>query len=426
MKKLIRALRQTGLILTLLISPIFGQADDDNEPLLLLWASAEGNLFESGLSRLVDVNNLGLKVLSGKFTLTQTGAQVQTILDGTFSDGTAAAPSINFASETNSGLYREAQFKIGFTINGATRATLTANNFYVTTSNAGLIREATTTTNPTISTNVLNDSDTGIGGETDALSIIAGGDEIARFDEAGQHNYLTLKGEAKLDDRNSVIYFDEFTMKVLDETNENWILNAGSDGAAVDPVVVIARNGTVFLDAGVGDGSVAEDGSQIVWAIPVQVGDGSLVLEARLKIEDITGVSVNVGLTDITTLEEPFSIANATITSIADNAICFVFDDGATAKEWFRAGTDATTDATGQGATGTAPVNDTYQILRIEIDGDGEGAEFFINGVSEGVLTAAAIHATTDAYFTITVVGDGGNASAVGVTIDYMYIAYSR
>ena len=43
-----------------------------------------GNLFDSGNNVLIDVNNVGLFVLGGKTTLTQTGAVVQNILDGIY------------------------------------------------------------------------------------------------------------------------------------------------------------------------------------------------------------------------------------------------------------------------------------------------------------------------------------------------------
>ena len=221
--------------------------------------------------------------------------------------------------------------------------------------------------------------------------------------------------------------FDDFNMKVLDETNENWILNKGSDGASADPVIVIAEGGTVFCDAGFGDGTVAQDSSQIVWAIPVQADSGGLFFEARLNIEDITGCSVNVGLTDITTLEEPFTNTTDTISAVANNAVCFVFDDAATTKEWFTAGVDGTTLATGRATTGIAPANGVFQTLRCEIDADGEGAQFYINGVqTAGTLSAAAVAASTNLFLTAIIVGDAGNGAAVGMTVDYLKVGYNR
>jgi len=79
MKKLI-------IIITLLMAFVVNAQQKEYPLIMGTWANAggDGNLLESGLSSLIDVNNISLAVLSGKFTLTQTGAQVQTILDGTF------------------------------------------------------------------------------------------------------------------------------------------------------------------------------------------------------------------------------------------------------------------------------------------------------------------------------------------------------
>jgi len=74
MKKLI-------LILTILFAGItFGQ----ESKIPLLFASTEGNLRDLANSWFYTSGNEVLNVLGGKYTLTQTGAQVQTILDGTF------------------------------------------------------------------------------------------------------------------------------------------------------------------------------------------------------------------------------------------------------------------------------------------------------------------------------------------------------
>lgn len=240
------------------------------------------------------------------------------------------------------------------------------------------------------------------------------------------NNVATLPSGAVLDAKRTVRYFDDFDRKAFDETNENWILNSGNDDLAVDPAIVVAPGGTAFLDAGDGDGAVAVDGSQLVWAIPVKANLGGLFCEARIQIEDISGCSVNIGFTDVTTLEEPFSIAIATLTSVASDAVCFTFDDGATLKTWHRSGVSGDTDATGNGSTGIAPVNGTYQVLRIEVDADGEGAEFFIDGVSAGRLTANACDPDTNLFFTAIIVGDGANEAAVGLTVDYVDIGHNR
>ena len=90
MKKLI-------LILLFISTISFGQSD----PLIDgLFANIQGNLFDVNRLSFLTSDNLTLSVLSGRTTLTQTGAQVQTILDGNFN-----GLIVQSASATDTALY---------------------------------------------------------------------------------------------------------------------------------------------------------------------------------------------------------------------------------------------------------------------------------------------------------------------------------
>ncbi len=269
-----------------------------------------------------------------------------------------------------------------------------------------------------------SDVNTGIGrAAADQLSLIAGGVEGVRVGVDG----ILFPNSINPNSRVTYSMFEDFNMKALNETDWNWILNSGGDDLAVDPAIVIAENETVFLDAGDGDGAIANDGSQIVWAIPVTADKGGLVFEVRLAIEDIELCSVNIGLTEASTLTEPFEVGGGdTVTSNATDAVCFVFDDGADTKEWFCLGVAGDTEATGNGEAGDAPVNGIFQVLRCEVDADGGGATFYIDGVLVGTLTANVVTAATALYFMCVINGDGANAVAAGLTVDYMYLAHTR
>jgi hypothetical protein len=220
--------------------------------------------------------------------------------------------------------------------------------------------------------------------------------------------------------------FDDFLYQAITENDNPWILNAGSNGAAIDPAINAQENGVLRVSAGSGDGTVAVDGSQFAGHIPVQADSGALVFETRLHINTaITNVSINAGLTDSTTLEEPFTIATATITSVASDAVCFVFDDGATTKEWYMCAVDSNTDDTGNAALGTAPAADTYQTLRIEVGSDGATARFYIDGTLAGTLSGAAgVSPNVNLYPTVIICGTGGTAATADV--DYMYVGHTR
>lgn len=154
--------------------------------------------------------------------------------------------------------------------------------------------------------------------------------------------------EAKKFPKHNLLYevFDDFNYQTLTEINTPWILNKGSDGATTDPAIASGKCGRVALTTGAdAAATMATDGSQFVCAIPVQASYGGLVAETKLKINSaITGVSVNFGLTDTTSLEEPFSIgALNAITAVASDAACFVYDDGADTKSWFACAVDSGT-----------------------------------------------------------------------------------
>ena len=238
---------------------------------------------------------------------------------------------------------------------------------------------------------------------------------------------LTMREQLnKLSPESTYQVFYDFNELAIVEADSPYIFNAGTDAQAIDPAINVQERGVLRVTAGDGDGTAAVDGSQVCLVVPVQADSGALAFECRLNITDITLCSVYVGLTDITTLEEPMSVSGTTITTNATDAVGFIFDTAMTTDEWFMGGVDTNTDATGAGTLSTAPVNAVYQVLRCEIASDGESAEFFIDGVSKGKLTASVCAASTDLFFTVFVNGDGSNAAAATVDVDYILIEHTR
>lgn len=219
--------------------------------------------------------------------------------------------------------------------------------------------------------------------------------------------------------------FDDFICQTLTEADTPWILNKGTDAQALDPVISTDERGKIVITTGDNSGTLADDGSQIVCSIPVQADSGGLIVETRLHINTaITGLSVNFGLTDTTSLEEPFTISGTSITSNATDAACFVYDDGATTKEWFACAVDSDTDDTGNAATGTAPVADNYQTLKIEVSSDGNTVYFWINGTLVKTLTNAGLTPTVNLYAVI--VANSTTTASKTVDVDYIYISHNR
>jgi hypothetical protein len=178
---------------------------------------------------------------------------------------------------------------------------------------------------------------------------------------------------------------------------------SGADAQAADAVAVGVTGGAIRLVTGNADGAVANDGSQIFFgAVQLDETSGNTVVEARVRIATaITTVSVFVGLTDSAGLEEPFTNATDTITSVATDGVGFHFDSAATTLEWWMVGVDSNTDDTGNAALGVAPVADVWQVLRLEVNPAGDQCNFYVDGAWVGELVAAGCGPDVMLYPTI-------------------------
>lgn len=227
--------------------------------------------------------------------------------------------------------------------------------------------------------------------------------------------------------------FDDFLGASLD-TTDNWIVFAGSDGDATVAATVTAPEGQVVM--GSGGAGVANDGSVmslILLAKGSLVSLGTTVFECRVSFDQLTGTSWNFGLSD--TLAEATERSLYTINSgtVADggltltNAICWGFSSDATATtKWQFCHENAGTigNSAAEEASANGPTADTYDILRIEIDSNGD-ARWYLNGVLEKTETTAV--ATTSLLIPFI----GGNSAddadvATDVAIDYVYFSGYR
>ena len=267
---------------------------------------------------------------------------------------------------------------------------------------------------------------------TAALALAASGDTW-RIGDMASSNYLYVDfqgelhctGTAKINSRDVFEIFDDFTYRAIAETYTPWILNSGTDPQAIDPAISAAEGGVLLMTTGDDTGATAVDATQIICHIPVQADSGGLVFETRLHINTaITNVSVFCGLTDVTTLEEPFTNAADVITSNATDACGFLYDTSATTDEWWMCAVDSDADDSGNAATGTAPVADTYQVFRVEVSANGNSIKYYIDGTLEGTLTNAGVTETANLYATVIACGDG--TASKTVDIDYIYVGHQR
>lgn len=197
---------------------------------------------------------------------------------------------------------------------------------------------------------------------------------------------------------NRVVLFDDFlgATQALSTTVVNgWRSRKGSDAQAVDWTVTPSPGGEIVGTIGDTTASMAVSGVQLDAGLSFKANQGELVFQARVKLSQITLLSVFLGFTDQTAaLEMPIhSAASAnTITTNATDAVGFFFDTSMTADTWWLAGVANDVDATHQN-TGFAPVADTYETFRIEVSVTGV-ARFYRNGQLVGSLMSGAVTPT--------------------------------
>ncbi len=229
--------------------------------------------------------------------------------------------------------------------------------------------------------------------------------------------------------------FDDFLAAALD-TTDNWIVFNGGGTSAASAVTVTAPEGKVNMvsgtagSAGVADATVM---GLILLAKGSLVSLGKTVLEARVSTSHVTGATICIGLSD----KLPSGSAEAVLhviktEAIADdglavtNAISFVQDSEATTPlKWYgvseNAGTIAHVAVAVECIMDTGPTVDAYQVLRIEIDADGD-ARFYIDGVLKFTeLTAVATTALLIPYIAVT----AEDATPVSTTLSIDYVKFS-
>ncbi|MEE9598202.1 MAG: hypothetical protein V3V96_15630, partial [Acidiferrobacterales bacterium] len=153
---------------------------------------------------------------------------------------------------------------------------------------------------------------------------------------------------------------------------------------------------------------------------------GGLIFETRLQLNDVSEAYLFVGFTDVisTTVEAPVYKTTGTDVLLQDaaNACGVGYDIDGTTDEWWQGGSKAgsVTSAT---HSGTAPGDNTYVTIRVEVSAAG-AVQGFINGTSIGTAVANAI-TTTTAITPIIVIGNR-TANQIIAIIDYVHVSADR
>jgi hypothetical protein len=207
---------------------------------------------------------------------------------------------------------------------------------------------------------------------------------------------------------------------------DRWSSTAGSGaGTEVATTVAGAIGGAITLKSSSADGAISANCTTFTGiGLDCKAEQGGLYLETKLKIDDVSEAYLFVGFTDTisTTREAPIFLVAADIDSDATDACGVCYDVDGTTKEFFHGGVKNGTD-TVPAYSGTAPVDDTFFTVRVEVSAAG-AVQGFIDGVAIGAAVAAAV--TETVALTPAIFIANRSANQVIPTIDYVDYGYNR
>ena len=256
--------------------------------------------------------------------------------------------------------------------------------------------------------------------------------DIAVFYEhaTGDWRLISYNGDVSvskmqtLDLSQKVTFFDDFI-----GTISSPIETTPGSGANTSVAVISAgAGGRITMNSSDADGTNAANTTIMTLdTLDWRADQGSLRMEVKLQIDDVSEAAVFIGFTDnvmASTTELPIFKASASdnIDSDATNAVGIGYDVDGTTDEWFHGGVKAGTD-TSATHSGSAPTDNTYVILRVEVNSAG-AVEGFVDGTSIGTATVNAVTTTTPLTPCICV--SNRSANKVTMLVDYIWVQADR
>ena len=232
--------------------------------------------------------------------------------------------------------------------------------------------------------------------------------------------------------------FNDFTgvWSAVAETTDFLLLGdffAGGEGFEDNDVGVIPSStaplsGSVTLSGGNSDADTSFIGTQIMFDVALM---GTLILETRLQIPDLDTKEIFVGFTSILTFDEQLEdiLINSSATAIscvADLCGFYLSDElTASATEWHgfhKGGTTTASTTVASENLGVGPTAGEWQVLRVEIDPNGD-ARWYVDGV---LKQSTALAASTTSNMAA-VVAFGANTTEIPLgDIDYILVEANR
>jgi hypothetical protein len=164
-------------------------------------------------------------------------------------------------------------------------------------------------------------------------------------------------GFAEFNTLDQVVVFDDFIGDVL---SVEWQTADTGSGSSADAVVSAAANGTVVMVTGTADNGYSAISRELNFQ-----GQLNCVMAARIAINDIAAVKMEIGFTDA---HDDAGAVNtlASYSTTATDWVGWIFDTDDTAY-WQATGVDSNTEAT-KIEPSIAPVNDTFETLIVALE----------------------------------------------------------
>ena len=234
-----------------------------------------------------------------------------------------------------------------------------------------------------------------------------------------------------VDPSQKVTLFDDFTYAVFDANV--WSDGEGADttGAVGPAIVADTANGAWVASSGDDDNAAGSADTSGTTGIDLNwlADNGGLVMEARIKVDDVTNCAFFVGFTDAVladgSMEAPIEASGSgdVITAEAEDAAGIIYaTDFATNPTKINLGSVIATAVTTVVVGAATPVNDTYLTLRVTISAAGV-LEGFVNGTSIGTISSAI---TTSDPLTPAVLVRGRTTATRDITCDYIWVQQDR
>ena len=164
-------------------------------------------------------------------------------------------------------------------------------------------------------------------------------------------------GFAEFNTLDQVVMFDDFLGDVLDV---EWRTADTGSGSSADAVISAGANGTIVMVTGTADNGYSALSRELNFQ-----GQLNCVMAARIKIDDIAAVKMEIGFTDA---HDDAGAVNtlATYSTTATDWVGWIFDTDDTAY-WQATGVDSNTEAT-KIEDSLAPVAATYETLIVALE----------------------------------------------------------